>query len=181
MKTTQAWGWLAAGVLALGLNGFYQDGGALWAHRAVDQIIVGMSDRTEGVLALATGHTDRFMAAAERAAARDETASCRLAPAMARVQTRLALAQTEFAGLEEMSAREEARMARFEADRTRIDAQIARVRFAPAAFGTVKIPGFCPRVNVRVPQINVPRITVPQVPMVRIPDIRLETIGAGPV
>jgi hypothetical protein len=181
MKTKQAWGWLAAGVLALGLNGFYQDGGAVWAHRAVDQIIAGMSDRTEGVLALATGHADRFMATAERVAARDETTSCRLAPAMARMQTRIAGAQAGFAGFEAMSAREEAQMARFEADRARIDAQIARVRFAPVAFGTVKIPAFCPRVNVRVPQISVPRITVPQVPMVRIPDIHLETIGAGPV
>jgi hypothetical protein len=181
MKTRQAWGWLAAGVLALGLNGFYQDGGAVWAHRAVDRIIAGMSDRTEGVLALATGHADWFMATAERVAARDESASCRLAPAMARVQTRLARAQTGFAGLKAMSAREEAQMARFEADRTRIDAQIARVRFAPVAFDTAKIPAFCSRVNVRVPRISVPRITIPQVPMVRIPDIRLETVGAGPV
>ncbi len=33
MKTTQGWGWLTAGVLALGLNGIYHDGGAAWAHR----------------------------------------------------------------------------------------------------------------------------------------------------
>src|SRR3979409_839004 len=28
MKTTQAWGWLTAGVLALGFNGFYHDVGS---------------------------------------------------------------------------------------------------------------------------------------------------------
>jgi hypothetical protein len=39
MKTTQAWGWLAAGVLALGLNGIYHDGGAAWAHRAVGRVL----------------------------------------------------------------------------------------------------------------------------------------------
>jgi hypothetical protein len=39
MKNAQAWGWLAAGVLALGLNGIYQDGGAAWAHRAVTQVM----------------------------------------------------------------------------------------------------------------------------------------------
>ena len=38
MKNTQAWGWLAAGVLALGLNGMYQDGGAAWAQRVVNQV-----------------------------------------------------------------------------------------------------------------------------------------------
>ena len=38
MKTTQAWAWLTAGVLALGLNGFYHDGGAVWAHRIADQL-----------------------------------------------------------------------------------------------------------------------------------------------
>ncbi len=42
MKTTQGWGWLAAGVLALGLNGIYQDGGAAWAHRIVEP---GCADR----------------------------------------------------------------------------------------------------------------------------------------
>src|ERR1039458_1068039 len=83
MKSTQAWGWLAAGVMALGLNGFYHDGGAAWAHRAVDQGMAGVSERTEGVVALAAGRADWFVAKAQTVAARDETASCRLAEAVA--------------------------------------------------------------------------------------------------
>jgi len=46
MKTTQGWGWLAAGVLALGLNGFYQDGGAAWAHRIMDHVTARVADRS---------------------------------------------------------------------------------------------------------------------------------------
>src|SRR6267154_536780 len=60
MKSTQteAWGWLAAGVLALGLNGIYQDGGAEWVRRDVDGIIARIADRSEAVLALAAGRAD---------------------------------------------------------------------------------------------------------------------------
>jgi hypothetical protein len=152
MKSTQAWGWLAAGVLALGLNGFYQDGGAAWAHRAVNQVIAGVSDRTEGVLALAAGRADWFMAKAEMAAAQDETSSCRFATAVARVQSRIARTHWGMARFEAMSAREEAQMARFEADRARIEAQVARVRFAPASFSPVEIPAICPRVRLSIPR-----------------------------
>jgi len=168
MKTTQAWGWLAAGVLALGLNGFYLDGGAVWAHRAANQLMAGISDRTGGVLALAAGRADWFMAKAETAAARQETASCRLATAMARVQTSLARTQGGMARFEAMSAREEASLARVEAERARIESRAARVHFTPAVFNAGEISVVCPRVNVRVPQIYAPPITVPQVPMVRI-------------
>jgi len=176
MKTTQAWGWLAAGVLALGLNGFYQDGGAAWAHRAVNLVMARIGEPTEGVLALAAGRADWFMAKAKMAEARDETASCRLATAVARFQTRIARAQGGMARLEAMSAREEAQLARIEANRARIEAQVARVRFAPAAFSVAKIPGTCPRVNVKVPHIS-----VPHTPMVRIPEIHVEMPGLGPV
>jgi hypothetical protein len=165
MKTTQGWGWLAVGVLALGLNGFYHDGGAAWAHRAVNQVLAGVKERTEGVLALATGRADWFVAKAETAAARDQTASCRLATALARVQTKFARAQAGFAGFEAMSAREEAQMARFEAGRARMEAQVARVRFAPAAFNAGGISVICPRMRVDIPRVSIPqtevRISIP--------------------
>ena len=58
MKTTQAWAWLAAGVLALGLNGFYQDGGAAWAHRIVDGAIEQVASRSGTLVDLASAaHT----------------------------------------------------------------------------------------------------------------------------
>src|SRR5271170_250460 len=46
MKTTQGWGWLTAGVLALGLNGFYHDGGVAWAHRIMDHVTARVADRS---------------------------------------------------------------------------------------------------------------------------------------
>ena len=88
MKNTQAWGWLAAGVLALGLNGMYQDGGAAWAQRVVNQVTGEISARTGGVLALAAGRADWFMAKTRMARAQDKTSSCRLETAVARLQKR---------------------------------------------------------------------------------------------
>src|SRR5258707_12527920 len=78
---TQAWGWLAAGVLALGLNGIYQDGGAAWVHRNVDRVMAQIASESGAVLALATGRADWFMAKANLEAARTKTASCRIASA----------------------------------------------------------------------------------------------------
>jgi hypothetical protein len=41
-----------------------------------------------------------------------------------------------------------------EANRARIEAQVAQVRYAPAAFDTVKISVACPRIRVSVPRIT---------------------------
>ncbi|MGB8113306.1 MAG: hypothetical protein WCF22_06015, partial [Candidatus Sulfotelmatobacter sp.] len=65
MKSTQAWGWLTAGVLGLGLNGIYHDGGAAWIHRCVEQIASRIEARTGPVLALASGRAEWFLAKAQ--------------------------------------------------------------------------------------------------------------------
>ena len=124
MKTTQGWGWLAAGVLALGLNGIYHDGGAAWAHRNVDGVMARIVNQSGAVIALASGRADRFVANANLVAARDETASCRLATAVARFQSKMARMQSGMAHFEAMSARQEAALARVEANRARIEAQL---------------------------------------------------------
>jgi hypothetical protein len=161
MKTAQGWGWLAAGVLALGLNGFYQDGGLEIAHRAVDGVVARIADRSGVFAEMASERVGRALESANLVAARDETASCRLATAMARLQTKMTRAQSGMARFEVMSAREEAAMARVEANRARVEAQVARVRFAPAAFNTVRIPVVaCPRVRVNIPRVDVPAVHV---------------------
>jgi len=183
MKTTQAWGWLAAGVLAAGLNASYYNGGAQWAHRAVDRVVY----RSAAVLALASGHTDSFLAQARFAAAQDQTASCRFATVLTRLQTGAARTETKVARFETMSAREEAALARLEANRARIEAQVeaATARwpvvsadFNPASFNRVifspgKVPTVCPRV----------RVNIPRPPMLRIPAtvVHIDMAGAGPV
>jgi hypothetical protein len=171
---TQAWGWLTAGVLALGLNGFYHDGGAVWAHRIVDQV----AEQSETLADLASERVDGFMGKASQVATRDETASCRLAAAVARFQTKIARTQTGMAQFEAMSARQEVALARVEEQRARIEAQVARVRLNPVAFNTVEVPVVsCPRVRV-----NVPRVTVPRVPTVRIPAPVVQVdLGGGPI
>src|SRR5215831_1299560 len=57
---TQAWGWLAAAVLAAGLNSSYHNGGLQWAHEIADRV----QHNTGAVLALATGRADEFLAEA---------------------------------------------------------------------------------------------------------------------
>src|SRR5580698_2432736 len=118
---TQALGWMAAGVLALSVNGVYQDGGARWVHRAVERATL----ETTGVLALATGRADRFLTEARLLTERDETASCRLGTALARMQTHVARSATQVSRMETLSAQEETQLARFEANQARMEAQVA--------------------------------------------------------
>jgi hypothetical protein len=179
MKTTEGWGWLTAGVLALGLNGFYQDGGAAWAHRIVDGAVEQVAERTGAVVELASVRVDRFMETADVLATRDQTASCRLATAMARIQTRMERTQSGMARFEAMSARQEAALTRAEADRVRIEEQVAHVDLVSTAFHSAKIPlVVCPRVRVEVPRVSVPRLPVVRIPA---PVVHVEVVGAGPV
>jgi hypothetical protein len=176
---TQAWGWLVAGVLALGLNGIYQDGGAAWVHQNLDRVIARIADRSEGVLALASGRVDWFLAKANLATARNETASCRAGAAVARVQAKMARTQSgRLAEFEAMSARQEAALTRVEANRARIEAQVARVRFSPVAFDAARMPVICPRVRVSVPRMSIPRMPVVRIPA---PGENFESSGGGPI
>jgi hypothetical protein len=184
---TQAWAWLTAGVMALGLNGFYHDGGAEWAHRIAERI----SDRSDFVVTRVSEQADRFVAKVRMAAVRDETASCPLSTALAQFQSRMArtqkrFAQTKFVQLEAMTGQEEVQAARSEASQARaearsgthvearVDTQVARITFAPAAFervviDPVKIRVVCPRVRVNVPAVRIPVVNIPRLPAIRIP------------
>lgn len=179
MKTNQAWGWLAAGVLAAGLNASYHDGGLEWAHRIADH--VGIS--SAAVLALASGRADQFLAEAQVIKARHEAPSCPFATTMARVQAtvvkaRNARSQAEVERFDAMSAREEAELANLAANRARIEAQTARLRIPAAAFSPllVRVTGtsVCPRVRVNVPKLPMMKIPV-------VPQIHVEMASTGPV
>jgi len=180
---TQAMGWLAAAVVAAGLNASYHQGGMEWAHQIADQV----GHNTEAVIALATGRADRFLAEAQVAKAEDEdqteVSSCRLQTALARVQTRIARSEARFASLDDvMSAREQAQAARIDAQRARIEARVearvARIRIPAVAVNpvVVRVPqvDVCPRIRVNVPRL--PVIRVPATPV-----IHIDVPGAGPV
>jgi hypothetical protein len=176
MAMKQGWYWLATGVMALGLNGVYHDGGAEWAHRLVN--------RSAAVVALASGHAERFLVSAQ-----EQTVLCRVATEMARLQTKMAGTQTGFAHFDAVTAQQEAGLARleanraqFEAGRVRMEAQVARLDLASAsfrpefgaAFGPkrIQLPVNCPRLRVNITR------TFVRVPA---PTVRVETLSAGPI
>jgi len=174
---TQAWGWLAAAVLAAGLNSSYHEGGMQWAHVILDRV----GHNTGAVLALATGRADQFLAEARMLNIDREAPQCPLATAMARVQSSFDQPNSEIDRFEALSAREQAQLARLEANRARMEAQIqarlSRIRFAEANFSpvVVQVPKIaCPRLRVNIPRM--PMVKMPQVPAVHV-----EYSGPGPV
>ena len=113
---TQAWGWLAAAVMAAGLNASYHDGGLRWAHEIANQV----KHNTGAVLALATGRADQFVTEANLVAAAKQSSPCPLAAALAEARTVVVPTQVELRRFDVMSAREQAKLARVEAERARI-------------------------------------------------------------
>lgn len=178
MKMIQAYAWLAAGVLAAGLNASYHDGGLQRVHEIADRV----EQNSAAVLTLASGHADQFLSEMQSLTARQQTASCPLSTPLARVRVRLAhsefaTTQAGFDRFEAMADREQAQVERMEARRARIEVQVARIRIpavalSPVVFTAPKVE--CPRVRVNLPRL--PRIQVPAVPV-----IRIETASAGPV
>src|SRR5690348_14555414 len=98
---TQAWGWLAAAVLAAGLNSSYHEGGMQWAHEIVDRV----AHNTGAVLALATGRADQFMTEARLLNVERHKSQCPLAAAMAQVQSSFDQPNAEIDRIEALSAR----------------------------------------------------------------------------
>jgi hypothetical protein len=175
MKTTQAWGWLLAGVLAAGMNAVYYDGRVQWAHQAIESAADRSASVFDGVLDRMSEGADQVMARAQTVSAHSETASCRLATVLARVQNKIAHSQAE---ADVISARQQAQMDRLDAARARMEAQVesqaAHFRLATVSFPSVRIsPVVCPRI----------RVNVPRAPMVRIPApvVHVELPGTGPV
>jgi hypothetical protein len=146
---TQAWGWLAAAVMAAGLNASYHDGGLRWAHQIVDHVGHNMG----AVMALATGRTDQFLTEARYVATPSDNTPCSFAVAMVHPQEQVARVNAEFDRFQAMSDRQVARLARLEANRARIESRLAAVRIptisvAPVVVNTPKI--VCPRVRMKL-------------------------------
>jgi hypothetical protein len=168
---SKAYGWLAAGVLAAGLNGIYHDGGLAWLHRTADQV----ESNSAAVLALATGRADQFLTEARLVTSQDQAPSCRWATALAQVQTRIVRARTRFSQTGTFCARHEAQLARFDAQREAqmahfeakqakmealIEARNARLNarlaaFHPVSFSDAKIRDLCPRIHISIPNVRV--------------------------
>jgi hypothetical protein len=206
---TQAWGWLAAAVLAAGLNSSYHDGGLRCAHEIVNSV----QHNTNAVLALATGRADQFLAEArmlkldryqDRAADAEDTAvqvevpHCPFAAAIAKAQNSFDQPQAGFDDLQALSAREQAGLARLEANRARIEARVqaklARMQFARSRFRLVDDNSSLADndfpVVVQLPRIHCPsvRVAVPHIPRVRgqiprieAPVVQVDNGDEGPI
>ena len=174
MKTNQAWAWLAAGVLAAGLNASYYDGNFQWAHRIADRVC----QNSKAVLALASMGANQVVTEARFLTARNQASSCPWTARIARAESRIARSQSGFERFEAMSARQEAELARMEASRARIEARVSRIHIPAAAFSPmlVRVSGasVCPRVRVNVPRI-------PAIRIAPIPAVHIDTGSAGPV
>jgi hypothetical protein len=176
MKTTKAWGWLAAGVIAAGLNAAYHDGGLGWLHRVADRVC-----NSAAVLGLASGRAEQFLAEARVLTARYEVESGRLASAVAQVESGIARSEAGYGRVEDMTAREEAGWARMEADRAEMESQFAtqaaQLRMVVSAVDSAHLNrtsvSVCPRVHVNVPRM--PMIKIPA------PVNHIGTLGTGPV
>jgi len=160
----QAWGWLAAAVMAAGLNASYHDGGLRWAHEIANQV----KHNTGAVLALATGRADQFVTEANLVAAAKQSSPCPFA-ALAEARAVAVPTQVELRQFEVMSAREQAKLARIETARARIEARVAQLHIPAVAFNPVVVQAprsVCPRVRVSMPRI--PAVKIPAMPVVHV-------------
>jgi len=176
---TQAWGWLAAAVVAAALNASYHDGGLRWAHAIADRLC----HSTTAVLGMASGEASQFLTEAQMITPRPQAPSCPWTATIARAQAMKARSDSSVARVEEFSAREQARWAHFEAQQARMEARraqmesrLAELRIPEVALTRVVIPtpkvSVCPRVRVDMPRM--PEIKIPAMPSVHI-DISDET------
>jgi hypothetical protein len=193
MKTTQAWLWLTAGVLAAGMNAVYHDGGAQWAHDIVDRvsdrvasrvedpvedrveanIVDRVIDRSQELLARATDHADLALSQARLTVSDEGHSPCRFRESTSSWKTGLARSQSTVDRIKSLSARQKAQIARVEAKRVRVEAAISRVSVeTPVIAQNFKFAfaPACPRIHVNVPRVRVAT-----------PEIHIETSSTDPI
>jgi hypothetical protein len=181
MATEKAWYWLAAGVLALGLNGAYQDGEFPWVHN--------LADRSCALLERVTEQKDRFVAMTEIMFGREPSSLARAQERLARLQERLSTTQVD---------RIQRRLEVAQCKIARAQAKVVVLEHSQLCSGTshfvVHVPSVnmpaMPAVNVRefmsavtVPSVQIPEINIPQVrvPRITIPEVRVPQIHVPPV
>jgi hypothetical protein len=174
MANDRAWYWLAAGVLALGLNGAYQDGEFAWAHK--------IADRSCSLLERVTERSDRVVAAAEIMLGHEPSTLARAQERLARLQEKLSSTQMDRTQRQLNSAQCKLSRARVKivemqgpeyASQVVVDVPNFPVMSTinERQFGhAVRIPA------VRIPEVRIPEINIPQVrvPQITIPPVRVD-------
>lgn len=149
----KAWCWLAAGVLALGLNGYYQDGGVQQIHR--------LADSAESTIAESRAQFSQAATVAEVTFAehlRCERPSGAAAPRIPQpAQARLAELQERLGDMQ--AARVQGRLARLQQVMARRELQRAPVEWRNGRISVLDDEG---RVQVTLPRVEV---DIPQGPL----------------
>jgi len=164
MRTDKAWYWLAAGVLALGLNGAYQDGQLGWAHVLADRATaavertslrgqqwVAMAEIMLGREPQAFGHTQATIERIQNRIVCDRVSRAQRQMAMAQVHEQLAEAKMQ----------QKMAMVQMKMDRVRAISVERANQFRDC-------DGFS-KVVVNMPRL--PKINIPNMPDVQIPDV----------
>ena len=170
MRTDKAWYWLAAGVLALGLNGAYQDGQMGWAHVLVDRAAASVER-----LALSGQH---FVAMAEVMLGREPHAFANTQAAIERVQERIACNRIAQAQSHMATARVREQLAEANVQRkmAMVQMRMGRVRAMSIekASRFRDCDGFS-KVVVNMPDLS--NIQMPNIPDIQIPDLPEVNVG----
>lgn len=166
MRSEKAWVWLAAGVMALGLNGMYQDGQLGWAH--------SLACRAEQYADQVTARGLQYVAMSQVMLGRSPETFGRTEAALQRLQTKAVCQRTAMAQRE---------MAMAEARGQMIQAQVQRqIDMAQMKMDKVRMvkiqkadlfrdcPGFS-KVIVKVPDVNIDLSNLPDIQVPDIPEI----------
>jgi hypothetical protein len=179
MRSNKAWYWLTAGVLALGLNGAYQDGQLGWAHV--------LAERAAGVVERASLRGHHFLTMAEVMLGRTPADFGRTEAAFERIQDRVvcdrvARAQRQIAmahvrqQLAQANLQQKMNLVQMKMDKVRMISIDRANRFSncPGLSKVVVDLGDMPRIDLS----NLPDIQIPDIPEV---DPMPESQGNGPI
>lgn len=182
MASKKAWYWLAAGVLALGLNSEYQSGKFQFIHNYLDHGLTAADAyaRCAGRY-LAQAHVLMSLMHAKPAQMTLEDDDTNARNVLANEQVRYALAQAAMARQEVEQSRPEIEKAMRELQCRRSELEMAQRIAADSDRNVV----FCPRsrhVHVMVPQVSIPQVSVavPQIHVavprvnVQVPAVRVQ-------
>jgi len=178
MRSETAWVWLAAGVMALGINGAYQDGQFAWAHR--------LADRSAAMVQEVRDQGCRLAAMAELVFGHEPATIARAQDQLARVQDRLSRQQMDRMQRQMETAqlqidRAAQRMVVFQQDEPCSHSHRFMVQVPEVDVPAVNVRAYVPNVNVpavRIPEINIPQVTIPRinVPSVTVPEVRIPSM-----
>jgi hypothetical protein len=164
MRTDKAWYWLAAAVLALGLNGAYQDGQLGWAHV--------LADRATAAVERVTLRGQHFVAMAEMMLGREPQAFGHTQAAIERLQNRIvcdrvARAQRQMAMAQ---VREQMAQARVQQKMAMVQMKMNQVRMMTTERANQfrDCDGFS-KVVVNMPDL--PKIDLSNLPDIEVPDV----------